>query len=497
MKRQLGSRTRDLALRFASWPSITGTADEAYFAERLVNESGVFDRIWREAIPGDPAGRSNVFALKRGRGRGTVVLTGHFDVVGTDDYGDLKDLAFKPLELLPAMIARLRNTGENPHALADLEGGEFLPGRGLLDMKAGLAAGLAAIEAYRGDANLLFLAVCDEEDRSAGMRAAVPSLASLAADEALDIRLAISLDAISDQGDGSAGRVAALGSIGKQLLTAFVAGRETHACYPGDGVNAAYLAAELLCEFELAAELSEMTGPEIAAPPTALHARDLKSGYNVTTPARAWVYWNTLQHRRSAADVMRVALDLACRAMARAAGRTGRAIPVMTYAELSAPLSAEALAAKSRELDRSSGLDLPERSKLLTEHAWSLSGLPGPAVILGFGSIPYPAVALEDAALEARIAAAVAPHGLGLIHYFPGISDMSFLGRAPGMADAANTPLAGTVFELPVPAGLPVINIGPWGRDYHHWLERLNAPYAFDVLPRVLLDVMEAALQND
>ena len=52
----------------------------------------------------------------------------------------------------------------------------------------------------------------------------------------------------------------ALGSIGKQLLTAFVAGKEAHACYPQDGVNAAYLGAELLTEFELAPELAEVSG---------------------------------------------------------------------------------------------------------------------------------------------------------------------------------------------------------------------------------------------
>jgi arginine utilization protein RocB len=53
----------------------------------------------------------------------------------------------------------------------------------------------------------------------------------------------------------------------------------------------------------MAPELGETSGSEIAAPPTALHAKDLKSGYNVTTPAQSWLYWNTLQHRRSAADV--------------------------------------------------------------------------------------------------------------------------------------------------------------------------------------------------
>jgi arginine utilization protein RocB len=44
---------------------------------------------------------------------------------------------------------------------------------------------------------------------------------------------------------------------------------------------------------------------------------------------------------------------------------------------------------------------------------------------------------------------------------------------------------------MPGSAGHPCINIGPWGRDYHHWLERLHAPYAFETLPRALLSVID------
>jgi arginine utilization protein RocB len=439
-----------------------------------------------------------VFALKRGRGRRTIVLTGHFDVVAVSDYGVLESLAFAAERLLPEMVARLRRSGESPLALADFESGEFLPGRGLLDMKAGLAAGIAAMEAYRGEANLLFLAVSDEEERSAGARAAVPLLPSIAAEHGLDIALVINLDAISDQGDGASGRVVALGSIGKQLLTAFVIGKEAHACYPQDGANAAYLGAELLTEFELAPELAETSGSEIAAPPTALHARDLKSGYNVTTPAQCWLYWNTLQHRRPAADVLDISLMLARRAMARASRKTGRDIPVMSYAELAARVPQADMEQIAQQVAVLTDLDLPERAKRMTAAVWKASGLSGPAVVMGFGAIPYPAVSLSDAGLEDVIVKAAASHGLASLRYFPGISDMSFLGEASGdlSACAANTPIWGTSFVMPDSAAYPCINIGPWGRDYHHWLERLHAPYAFDTLPRVLLSVIDAVMNH-
>lgn len=495
MRNDLSERAREIALTLTSWPSVTGSNDEAAFAGKLKAYLSHFDAVWSVPIPDDH--RSNVFALKRGRSPRTIVLTGHFDVVPVNDYGALEPLAFSAEQLLPEIIAKLRRTDENPSALADFESGEFLPGRGLLDMKAGLAAGIAAMEAYSGDATLLFLAVSDEEERSAGARAAAPLLPEIAAEHGLDIELIINLDAISDQGDGAAGRVVALGSIGKQLLTAFVVGKEAHACYPQDGANAAYLAAELLCEFELAAELAETSGSEIAAPPTALHAKDLKSGYNVTTPAQCWLYWNTLQHRRSAAEVLDISLMLARRAIARAERKLGRNIPVLSYQELAARLPTPELARIAAEVAGRSGLDLPERAKLMTSEVRAASGLSGPAVVMGFGSIPYPAVSLSDARLEDAIMQAAAAHGLGSVRYFPGISDMSFLGEASGdlSAAAANTPIWGSSFIMPEPAGYPCINIGPWGRDYHHWLERLHTPYAFETLPRALLAVIDATLK--
>ena len=496
IRNDLAARARELALTLTGWPSVTGSAAEATFADKLAATLSYFDLVRTETIPGDP--RRNVLALKRGKGTTTVVLTGHFDVVAIEDYGALKPIAFDPEKLLPEIIARLKETGENPLALADFASGEFLPGRGLLDMKAGLAAGIAAMEAYKGDANILFVAVADEEDRSAGARAVVPLLPGIASAQGLDINLVINLDAISDQGDGAAGRVVAFGSIGKQLLTAFVVGKEAHACYPQDGANAAYLAAELLTEFELAPELAETSGDEIAAAPTALHAKDLKSGYNVTTPAQCWLYWNTLQHRRSAADVLDIALMLARRAMTRAAVKVQREIPVISYTELAASVPKAEVTAKAKELAALTDLDLPERAKLLTAHVWEKSGLVGPAVVMGFGSIPYPAVSLSDAAMEDRVMAAARPFGLSSLRYFPGISDMSFFGEGAGdlNATAANTPIWGTSFAMPDAGQYKCINIGPWGRDYHHWLERLNAPYAFEILPRVLLAVIEAAARK-
>ncbi len=496
MRNDLAARAREIALEITSWPSVTGSNDEARFALRFTDYITGFDSVWIEPILGDAAARSNVFAIKHGRSKRTIVLTGHFDVVPVEGYGEFQSLAFEAEKLLPEIITKLKASSENPLALKDFESGEFLPGRGLLDMKAGLAAGLAAAETYSGDATLLFIAVSDEEDRSAGARAAAPRLKEIAQQHGLEIALVINLDAISDQGDGARARVATMGSIGKLLVTAYVVGKEAHAGYPQDGANATYIAAELISEFELAPELSETSGNEVAAPPTCLHAKDLKQGYNVTTPAASWVYWNTMQHKRSAQEVFDISMTLFERAMVRAEARVKCAVPVYSYAEVVARVSPSLVRVRADEISLLTHLDFPERAKILTQFIWAHSGLVGPAVVLGFGSIPYPAVSFSNLAVEQKISQALQPLGIGTLCYFAGISDMSFFGEASGDLSvvAANTPIWGTSFVMPEAAGYPCINIGPWGRDYHHWLERLHAPYAFEVLPLALLAVIAAVV---
>ena len=538
----LARRARETALELTSWPSVTGTPGEAEFPGRLAE---LLRRIpYFAAHPGDltltpvPGGahqRRNLFALARGSGARTVILAGHFDVVGVDDYGDLAPLAGESEELRVALVSRLRAAGGHPLALADLEGGGFLPGRGMLDMKSGLAAGIAVLEEFcaRGApiGNLLLIATPDEENRSEGMRAAAAALPAYLAGRGLTAELAVNLDATCDNGDGAQGRTVFMGSIGKSLLSALVVGKESHACYPFDGVSAAYLAAALVTAFEWAPGLSETTDGELAAPPAALGLKDLKTQYNVTTPGRAWAFWNVLAHRRGARGTMAAALEIARDAVARStaqmrarAAAVGAAaasawdeIETLTFAECFARAGAADPGFPARfkveagRMAREDRLDFPARSLALTELAWNAAGARHPAVILGFASLPYPAIAWRRDArgrrLEASVAAGVASAArrcgvaIGAAGFFPGISDMSFLGpvdTADLAAGAGQTPLWGAGIDWDLSAGgtpgIPVINAGPWGRDYHHWLERAHEDYAFRVLPVLVRAIADEIL---
>jgi arginine utilization protein RocB len=532
---------RSWALALTAIPSVTGTRDEAEFATRfadMLRARPAFaarpQAVWTIPVPGNGFPRACVAALVRGgKGADTVVLTGHFDTVHIEDYGDLRPLAFDPERLAPALLARLADATDPSGSLAraDLACGRFLPGRGLLDMKAGLAAGLAVLEAFAADparqGNLLFLAVPDEEANSAGAREAARALPKFAAEQSLTLAAAINLDSIGDPGDGIAGRRVALGSVGKLLPSALVVGRAAHVADSFNGLGACALAGALAAAMEWAPELVERTGDEITSGPTLLGMRDTKGQYDVTMPGAVWMFWNVACHRQGPASVLDVVAAIAHRALAdtmamlqarrraEAAGAALPAVPVLRFADLRAavvarrPDAAGAISMLAAEMAQS-GLDLPDQCRRITEVTWSLSGRTGPAVVLGFASLPYLPTSLgtDPAALHlsraATAAAAVvgARHGVGIgtRAFFPGISDMSYLGQADEAAIpeiARNTPCwnAGIAWpDGPALGQLPIVNAGPWGRDYHTKLERVDAEYAFVVLPELIDEIVRRVL---
>ncbi len=281
-----------------------------------------------------------VLALVRGTGRSCVALSGHFDTVTTENYGTLAPLACDPVPLARSLIddlsAAARNDDEE-RALDDLVGGSFIPGRGMLDMKSGLAAGLACLERFaRQDGragNMLFIAVPDEENRSRGMRAVRDALPELVRRWDLRIAAGINLDATSDLGDGSDGRAIYLGTVGKVLPFAFVIGRPTHAGYPLEGVSAHMIAGEIFRSVELDPDLCESVGGELSPPPVCLEAKDLRVHYDVTMPGETWLAFNWLTFERGPSDVLalfrdrvRGALDEALDRIADRAGRYYRAM---------------------------------------------------------------------------------------------------------------------------------------------------------------------------
>ncbi len=526
---------REIAVAMTERPSVTGTPDEASFGPWLADylatlgHFGSDPEIWTFPVA-DGDARLCVALLVRRSGSAAVLLTGHYDTVTTADYGDLMPLATQPDTLATALALRVRDAAAGTaeaRARDDLASGRYLPGRGLLDMKAGLAAGLAAMASFAEDplatGNLLFIAVPDEENASAGARCAAAELASIATSRNLNLMAAINLDAIADDGDGTAGQVIALGSVGKMLPTAFVVGTPVHSGFPLRGLNAAVLAAAIAQRLEWAPELTDETTEEPGTPVSLLSLKDGKVGYDVTTPATAFATWSVLNYRRKPSTVLdtfealvREALVGCLTSLRTRAAQSGQnaddspPVAVVRYSQLldKARGADPGIDAHLHQVAvdlRDAGLNQPEISHALTASVWRRSGWVGPAVVLGLGSTPYLAVELDDSVVRSVVQACIADapgrHGVSLnaVEFFAGISDMSFFGQGDTSelgTLAAETPGWNTCIALDTDslAGVPTINIGPWGRDYHTPLERIETAYGFGALPRIILDLCSRLL---
>jgi arginine utilization protein RocB len=410
-------------------------------------------------------------------------------------------------------------------------------------MKSGLAAGIAVQEHFAEgtpSGNILLIATPDEEANSCGMRAAAERLPGLIESLNLDPIAAINLDVTVDRGDGREGQAIFLGSVGKVLPAVYLAGRETHAGAPFDGVNPNLLAAEITRRVECNVELSDVAEGEATPPPVSLKQIDLKPHYDVTTPAAAWCAYNLLTHGRTAGQVLPImqrlvteALDDVVASLREQARRfevlSGQRISppswqprVYTFAELRAAAlhhggasAADAVQALLSELEHDPAIDIPHLSRRVVELLWALSGLTGPAAVLAFASLYYPPVHVSGnsprqlrvrAGVEREAAAFTRDTGvpIRIRQFFPGISDMSFLGCVEQSGDidvmAANTPAWGTRirhdYGVLQTLDLPTLNIGPWGRDYHQRTERVYTPYAFGQVPELIRRII-AVLLND
>ncbi|MGX8008978.1 hypothetical protein ACVDG8_008160 [Mesorhizobium sp. ORM8.1] len=254
--------------------------------------------------------------------------------------------------------------------------------------------------------------------------------------------------------------------------------------------------------------------------------REGKTGYDVTTPRTAYATFNVLSYRRSPTEVLD-RFDMLC---AEAASRLlqelqsrvsthagqvdmAKSVPVQRYETLLEHLGGQErarLEAVSASI-AAGDLALPEKCRLITEQAWELSRLTGPAIVTGLGSIPYLPKNLSELPAATRLrAAAIDVAAEAMARYgnpvdcadnFAGISDMSFFGEAAESSldiVARNTPAWKDSVRWPRQCALPhvpTINIGPWGRDYHTPLERLHIGYAFDVLPHLIRDVCTKLLE--
>jgi arginine utilization protein RocB len=253
----------------------------------------------------------------------TVVLLGHLDTAGIQDYGSDLD-PFDPQGLRQHLLERWRRHPDaEDERLQDAASGEWMFGRGSFDMKSGVAAQIAvmgALERARASlpGNVLMVTTPDEEVESAGLMDALAPLIELRDARRLDLIGVINSDYTAPRQPGDEKRYIYRGTIGKLLCCFYVRGCETHVGEAFRGLDANLIAANLVRATNLNPDLCDEADGEITVPPVTQKVRDFKARYDAQTPISAVVHCSCLVHGWTPRDVLARMVALAGRALSEA-----------------------------------------------------------------------------------------------------------------------------------------------------------------------------------
>jgi arginine utilization protein RocB len=544
----MAAKIKDIAIELTSILSVVGTTDENNVSDFVFKKFMEMDYF--KANPenvkfvntiDDPVGRKSVLATiegKKGNDKKTLVFIGHTDTVGISDYGDIKEYATKPLELNDM----LRKVTLSDEAKVDLESGNYLFGRGIFDMKFGVAMLMVMMEEFSKKADelegtLIFAAVCDEEGNSAGMLSVVPELVKLKAEKGYDYLAVIDTDYSAPKYVGEETRYIYIGTVGKLMPSFYITGKETHVGEPYKGLDPNQIASEITREFNLNMEYCDIADGEVALPPITLRQQDLKTEYSVQIARNSLVYFNYSTHNSTPDQVMDKMIKGATKAFqitiddlnaqyrkyTEASNYPFEPLPwkarVISYNELLEKVRAERgaeleerIEALSAELLKDPAVDERIFALKMVEMVHSMWSDKDP-VIVGYFSPPYyPHIYVKGdsdrekklvEAVDKAIANAGDEYNIVNKKFYPYISDLSYA-AAPREEKAVeslkeNMPGFGVRYSLPLKEmqelNLPVVNIGPFGKDAHKFTERVEMGYSFGVLPQILLDTVSELMK--
>ena len=224
----------------------------------------------------------------------------------------IQEYAFKTEEL-PQKLKESFDLSQE--VLDDIESGEYMFGRGALDMKSGVAGHMYLIRYFSEhpeelDGNILQIAECDEEDNSKGIITALDELVELKKREGFEYIACINADYSTNYSPGDEHRYIYYGSIGK-LLPCFVAfGKEAHVGQAFSAFDPNLLIAEVTRNMSLNTDLCDIAQGEVAIPPISLKQTDTKVGYTVQTALTAFSYYNYFTHGLGPGEVLQKCLDI-------------------------------------------------------------------------------------------------------------------------------------------------------------------------------------------
>ncbi|QWQ28142.1 M20/M25/M40 family metallo-hydrolase [Bacillus sp. JNUCC-22] len=516
--------------------SINGTLGEGKKADYIKDMIKSFpyfqenpSHVWEQAIPEDPYGRKNIFAFIEGNGESlnTVIYHAHLDTVGIEDFGPLKDIAFDSDRL----AEYFSNYEFDRDVQRDARSGEWMFGRGSVDMQSGIAVHLANLLHFseRRDqlpGHILFMANPDEESQHSGILTSISELKRLKQEKQLRYLAAINNDFITPLYEGDTTRYIYTGAAGKLLPCFAIYGREVHVGDTLSGIDPNLIASEITRRIHNNIHMAENIEGELVLPPTCLYQRDNKEAYNVQTAVSSYVYFNYFIYEKTAKEVMdqlTAVADEACRETEwklsdyydEYCERTSLPKKEMSWNVQVYSLEDYLKRLRNRGIDPAQcieqtfktyeHLELRMRCFKAVEELQKLDPEQGAKVIIFYAPPYLPHNYLKEESTRDRLlqhviqeavdkTAASTGETFVFKKFFPYLADGSFLSLHETDEEVSaftdNFPgwdVIGTIpFKEIRELNIPSVNIGVYGKDGHKWTERVYKPYTFHVLPELI-----------
>lgn len=532
MKQQIEMITKHLV----GINSINGTKGEVQIVEELYRLLSTFPyfirnphHLWLQEIEHDPIGRKNVFAFVKGEEGSdkTIIYHSHIDTVGIEDYGLLKDKAFSPEELHEFFNGYESNQDVQKDALS----GDWMFGRGAVDMKSGAAVHIANIlyfseNLHELSGNVLLIFNGDEESGHRGIKGSIPELQRLQQEQQLEYVLAINNDFITPMYDGDDHKYIYTGAAGKVLPSFHIYGREVHVGDTLMGIDPNFIAAKITERIHNNYELTEKIPGELVLPPTILYQRDTKDIYTVQTAPSAQVYFNYFMYESTPDQILEKLLNVTKQVCQEAevylqkqyeqfidvTGLPARdlswKVDVKSYDEYVSELHNKGIDTKAvitDVLNEHKSLDLRELSFKIVRALQELDPDKKARVILFFAPPFLPHNYLKDTeerdehiktSIEKVLKEVENETGelFSVKKFFPFLADGSFLSIHETEEEIdtllRNLPEGKSLYPVPVGAikqlNVPSVNMGVYGKDGHKWTERVYMPYSFETLPTLI-----------
>ncbi len=470
-------------------------------------------------------GRHAVLAYyKAPKTKKTLVCISHFDTVGVDDYSEYKEAAFDMDHITE--IFRIDDKYLTPDGKEDIHSGNYLFGRGSMDMKPGLMIHMSLIEKAiqkAWDINIIVISVPDEEVESKGMHKAVERLNQIRKEDNLEIVLHLNSEPTFSQAEKDSNHYVYSGTIGKIMPSTLCYGKETHVGQPLNGISSNYIQSFINNKIEYSTLFKEHYKDEITPLPVSLMSRDIKDHYDVQTPFRTVALYNVFLFQRNAEDIFTIFNNIVKEAVStceksyqeilKSEGYLKNiSINVLTFKELKDLAIKEFGEAHIKHVineviehihdDRAQSIEITDRFMHMLKEL-------GPSVITFFAPPYYPAAHSSEDSFIDEIVETVSEVSLSQFnrvsqrqYFFNGISDLSYAKyRQDDLGFESyieQTPVFNESYFIPFndikEISAPVINIGPIGKDAHQVTERINMKSAFEEIPTIIEQVVKKHL---